>query len=122
MYSPTENQTLAELDLLNRLIGERIAQVRKATGLSLDELGSRFLGVTGQQVARYERGKSRVPVADLLNVLMHVKLTPNEFAMPVMATLLWYREEGRKHNIDPSAVHMGMESLFFKPKTSKKKA
>ena len=111
-----DDRFLPELELLNRLIGERIAQVRREQGISLKTLGQNIMRVTGQQVSRYERGLSRVPVADLLQLLLKAKITPNDFAIPVMNTLLWYQDVGYHKGIDPKNVHLGMELLFVKKK------
>jgi transcriptional regulator with XRE-family HTH domain len=48
----------------DREIGARVRAARRAQGMSQTELG-RLVGVTFQQVRKYELGKNRIPLARL---------------------------------------------------------
>lgn len=52
---------------IDRLIGRRIRKRRKALGLSLAALGA-VLGVTYQQVQKYEAGSNRISAAQLVSL------------------------------------------------------
>lgn len=60
-------QGSAEAYRLNIIIGNNIRKLRKRDGLTAKELGI-YLGITQQQVSRYERGINQVHI-DLLNQL-----------------------------------------------------
>ena len=51
---------------LDAFIGEKVKQCRIALGMSQDKLGS-YLGITFQQVQKYEKGINRIS-ASMLNV------------------------------------------------------
>lgn len=59
--------SLDEADALDRQIGARIRHVRKMRGLSQTQLGE-AIGVTFQQVQKYERGDNRVSASTLVRV------------------------------------------------------
>lgn len=54
----------AQVDLA---IGKRIQQRRKEVGLTAEELAEQ-IGVSQQQFSRYERGKTKINVAHLVNI------------------------------------------------------
>ncbi len=51
----------------DRVIGERLRAYRDINGLSQTELGE-AIGVTFQQVQKYERGKNKVSVSRLIDI------------------------------------------------------
>jgi transcriptional regulator with XRE-family HTH domain len=51
----------------DRVIGERLRAYRDINGLSQTELGD-AIGVTFQQVQKYERGKNKVSVSRLIDI------------------------------------------------------
>jgi len=55
------------LDPVNVQLGERVRAMRKLRMMTQSDLGSQ-LGVTFQQVQKYERGKNRLSVSMLLRV------------------------------------------------------
>lgn len=69
-------QELHDAAVIDRALGERVKYFRLARGMSLDELG-RQIGVTYQQVQKYERGANRISASTLfrmtkvLDVRMH---------------------------------------------------
>lgn len=64
-----------EIADVNIEIGLKIRKLRKGKGLTTTDLG-RYLGVSQQQVSRYERGVSVVclPVLEKLSFLFHVSI------------------------------------------------
>lgn len=54
----------AQVDLA---IGKRIQQRRKEVGLTAEDLAEQ-IGVSQQQFSRYERGKTKINVAHLVNI------------------------------------------------------
>jgi transcriptional regulator with XRE-family HTH domain len=49
------------------IVGERLAALRTARGITLDRLGA-VLRVTGSRIADYEAGAIRIPPADLIQI------------------------------------------------------
>lgn len=64
-------------DQIDRAIGERVRQARKARGLSQSQLGD-ALGVTFQQIQKYERGANRVSSSALLIISDALDVSPLE--------------------------------------------
>jgi transcriptional regulator with XRE-family HTH domain len=58
-------------------IGVRIRAMRIDQGLSQDELGQR-LGVSFQQVQKYEKGTNRISAGRLIQIANLLKTTPHE--------------------------------------------
>ena len=58
---------MQELDPIDVEIGRRVYDARRSAGLSQRELGER-IGVTSQQVQKYEKGHSRMAVATLCRI------------------------------------------------------
>ena len=56
------------------IVGERLAALRVARGVSLDQLGS-MLGISGSEVADYESGSVRIPPAHLIKICQHFQVT-----------------------------------------------
>lgn len=52
---------------LDAFIGERVKQRRSALGMSQDKLGS-YLGITFQQVQKYEKGVNRISASMLYTI------------------------------------------------------
>jgi transcriptional regulator with XRE-family HTH domain len=66
-------------------IGARIRQRRVALGLTLQELGSR-VGVSFQQLQKYEAGDSRIPVSRLHDIAQVLAVPITWFFVPELAT------------------------------------
>lgn len=73
MTDPTHRS--AELD---RRIGAALRAERQARGLSMEQVGER-LGVTLQQISKYERGQGRIAAAPLLQFLTALDVAIPEF-------------------------------------------
>lgn len=67
-----------EIDPIDQWVGLRIKRKRGQQDLSQDELG-REIGLTFQQVQKYEKGANRVSASKLLRIAMVLKVTPDYF-------------------------------------------
>jgi len=65
-------------DELNRQIGERLKMRRRTLGLSQRDIGD-FLGISFQQVQKYENGTNRLRGDQLLQLAHHLKVTTDLF-------------------------------------------
>ncbi len=72
MNTPTPEAAAPSLD---EQIGQRLKAVRKHRGFSLDGLG-RSIGVTYQQVQKYETGANRLSSATLLDICRVLEVHP----------------------------------------------
>lgn len=73
---------------IDKNIGSRLRSYREAKDMSQSELGN-ALGVTFQQVQKYESGKNRVSGSSIHLLCRALGVTPNE--------LLGYTNGSRKH-------------------------
>ncbi|MFT4148606.1 MAG: helix-turn-helix transcriptional regulator [Paracoccaceae bacterium] len=64
--------------LVNRKIGERLLELRQARGLTLVAVAKR-LGISYQQVQKYERGSSTLPAPRLYELAHVYEVAPAEF-------------------------------------------
>lgn len=69
--------TVTEAD---KLIGQRIQQRRKEQKLTADKL-SEEIGVSQQQLSRYERGTNKINVAHLIDIAAHLNTPISWFFM-----------------------------------------
>ncbi|MBY0338343.1 MAG: helix-turn-helix transcriptional regulator [Acetobacteraceae bacterium] len=67
----------AALRLANEHIGRRLAELRARRRLSLEEVGHR-LGVSYQQVQKYEKGESQIAAARLVHLALVLDAHPRE--------------------------------------------
>ena len=65
--SPESSDLFQDRARFSRQVGGRIKEVRLHLGLSRHELGVR-LGVSGQQIEKYENGKDAVPLYRLVSL------------------------------------------------------
>lgn len=65
-------------DAIDRHVGARIRMQRMVRGFSQTELG-KAVGVTFQQVQKYEKGKNRVSSSRLQRIANALKVTPDFF-------------------------------------------
>ena len=72
----TSVQSSGEVEI-NAEVGHRIRQARVTAQLSQSALGH-LIGVTFQQVQKYERGTNRVSIATLLAVCRSLDLNPSD--------------------------------------------
>lgn len=66
---------------LDKLVGRRIRALRLLAGLTQGQLGD-ILGVTFQQVQKYETGANRVGIAMLWDIAVHLKVPITWFFEP----------------------------------------
>jgi transcriptional regulator with XRE-family HTH domain len=80
-------------DPIDALVGLRIRAMRRAAGLSQEQLGA-AIGVTFQQIQKYERGRNRVSASMIVRTAEALKVSP--------ASLLPEREAATAH--DPRSL------------------
>ncbi len=56
------------------IVGERLESLRVSRGISLDQLGS-VLGISGNEVADYEAGTTRIPPNHLIEICRFFQVT-----------------------------------------------
>ena len=71
-------KTLARPDPLDLEIGVRLRKMRGHAGLSQGALAER-LGVTFQQIQKYERGSNRLSASVLVRMAHYFDLSPADF-------------------------------------------
>jgi transcriptional regulator with XRE-family HTH domain len=78
---PTTKATAGAPDPIDVEVGARIRTIRRRLGLSQTELGH-ALGVTFQQVQKYERGTNRVAGSTLVRLCRKLNVAPAD-VLPV---------------------------------------
>ena len=79
MTEPNQEITASAID---RLVGDRIRQRRILMGLTQDQLGA-ALGISYQQVQKYETGANRVSAGRLYLIAQKLEISPGWFFDPV---------------------------------------
>ncbi|MEO1457285.1 MAG: helix-turn-helix transcriptional regulator [Pseudomonadota bacterium] len=69
------------MEKVNRTIGARIRARRQAYGITAAQLGS-ALGVSGQQVLKYETGQSAIGAARLAEIAHQLQMPLGYFFAP----------------------------------------
>lgn len=67
-----------EISLISKRIAEQMEEIRMCKGLSQKEMGD-ILGVTGQQVAKYESGENQIKVSTLILFCQFFKIDIADF-------------------------------------------
>jgi transcriptional regulator with XRE-family HTH domain len=67
-----------EVDKFNKVIGEKIFSLRLGKGISRHEL-SKSIGITHQQLQKYEKGANRVSAGRLILIAKALNVTPVYF-------------------------------------------
>lgn len=57
---------------VDKLIGKRVQEKRKELGYSAEKLAE-YIGLSQQQLSRYERGASKINVAHLIDIAIFLK-------------------------------------------------
>lgn len=65
-------------DALDREIGQQLIAFRKRHSLNQQQV-AKVLGVTAQQVQKYESGKNRLSIRAMLQLCWHYQVTPSMF-------------------------------------------
>ena len=76
---PVSNEKIIrpEQNIVDIYVGRRLNVLRKKSGLSQRDLSER-LGITFQQIQKYEKGLNRLPASRMLAVCMALDITPND--------------------------------------------
>jgi transcriptional regulator with XRE-family HTH domain len=74
-------KTTMRATAFDKLVGERIRDVRLSRGISQSKLG-KLIGVTFQQVQKYEAGHNRIGASRLYMAAMALGMTIDELCRP----------------------------------------
>ncbi len=66
-----------EQNIVDVYVGRRLKLLRKQKHISQKQLADR-LGVTFQQIQKYEKGLNRLPASRMLSICMALDITPND--------------------------------------------
>lgn len=80
MTKEIKNKTKDAPDARDQVIGLRVKAYREIAGLSQTDLGHK-IGVTFQQVQKYENGKNKVGVSRLIDICKVLKVSLMDFLM-----------------------------------------
>lgn len=67
----------AERNIIDLYVGRRIKILRKQNHITQKDLAER-LGITFQQIQKYEKGLNRLPASRMLSICMALNITPND--------------------------------------------
>lgn len=84
--SKTLKKTKGVACALDKRIGQRIKEQRILKGLNQTELGEK-IGVTFQQIQKYERGKNRVSAVNLIKICAAFDMTPDMFLIGLLGDI-----------------------------------
>lgn len=91
--------SISEQNIVDCYVGRRLKVLRKQKRLSQKDLAER-LGVTFQQIQKYEKGLNRLPASRMLSICFALDITPNDLfrdllskECPPRAPLEYTREE-----------------------------
>lgn len=81
---------------VDELIGKRIQLKRKEKGYSADKL-SEMIGISQQQLSRYERGTNKINVAHLVEIANFLQTPISYFFIDCMQDATWNNDELDRH-------------------------
>lgn len=73
-----------QIDPVDAGIGARLRRLRESRNVSQSALG-RALGVSFQQLQKYETGKNRLSAARLIRAAIHLQCAPQDILGPIAA-------------------------------------
>ncbi|OOR89952.1 transcriptional regulator [Moraxella caviae] len=103
---------------VDELIGKRIQSKRKEKGYSADKL-SEMIGISQQQLSRYERGTNKINVAHLVDIANFLQTPISYFFTDCMKKASWNNDELDRHWQDLTVVQKLVLIDFIKAFTNK---
>lgn len=97
---------------IDQILGQRLKRERAMAGLTQGELGKK-LGISPQQVQKYETGLNRVSVSRLLEIADILHCDTKE-----LLSGLKQKHRGKKHEPEPPDSHEMIEKLLARLKHS----
>ncbi len=91
-------------NLINVFIGRRIKALRKRAGLSQSQLAE-AIGVTYQQVQKYEKGSTALTVERLYQIAEALSVSPLDF-LPDVAELRKIQEQGMGYGYEDELISL----------------
>jgi transcriptional regulator with XRE-family HTH domain len=95
---------------LDKALGERVRKMRSQSGVTQQQMAE-YLGVTFQQVQKYERGLNRIPASRLLDIAAVLKTTVDEICVGVADQRARERAYGEPSFLDVLLSEEGAELL-----------
>ena len=74
----------AERNIIDLYVGRRIKLLRKQKHITQKDLAER-LGITFQQIQKYEKGLNRLPASRMLSICMALNITPNDLFLDLLS-------------------------------------
>lgn len=65
------------VDVVDATVGANIKRIRQSRGMSQEKVAD-ILGVTFQQIQKYEKGTNRFPVGRMIVFCRHLNVTPSD--------------------------------------------
>ncbi|EKT60754.1 helix-turn-helix domain-containing protein [Providencia burhodogranariea] len=96
---------------IHYLIGQRVYKKRKELGYTGSELAL-LLGVSQQQVSRYERGKNRVDLLHLFQIAIVLNTPMNWFLEDITAQLDYFLTEQNEVSVDETLSTLNMQDAI----------
>ncbi|EFE51739.1 DNA-binding helix-turn-helix protein [Providencia rettgeri DSM 1131] len=81
--------TKSDIVTVLKIVGNELAYMRKNKGISGAELG-KLLGMSQQQISRYENGVTRLDLSTLLSFLLRLDTTLDDFFRHISERLKMY--------------------------------
>lgn len=103
---------------MHYLIGQRILRKRKELGYTGSQLAT-ILGVSQQQISRYERGKNKVDLLHLFRISVALKTPMHWFLEDITDQLAQFLDEDPEYYTIPNKGYSKMQlqaetTLYFK--------
>lgn len=73
----TSNKKASACSIIDTTVGANIKRIRQSRGLSQERVAE-LLGVTFQQIQKYEKGQNRFPVGRMIVFCRHLNVTPTD--------------------------------------------
>lgn len=112
MTDMTSKKNKRSPDMKDKVIGSRIKAYRDIAGISQSELGA-AVGVTFQQIQKYEHGTNKLSVGRLIEICSALKVSVNNFLKGIDAI------SSDEESMALSVSDNEQESLSPDPMTSK---
>ncbi len=102
-------------------VGENIRNLRQAAGLTQAQMAE-ILGVTFQQLQKYESGGNRMPLDRLCAAAAHLGVPAAEFMPPECGTVATYRTKApRPLDIPPDVLNAAARIAALRDKKLRQK-
>lgn len=88
----TQKPRSASQDVVDLYVGRRLKLLRRRNHMSQKDLADR-LGITFQQIQKYEKGLNRLPAGRMLSICFALDVTPNDLFKDLLSKEYPLKEE-----------------------------